>query len=237
MAAAARAASTPGTRDQAARAYGRHNFNFHLYEGALVTFLTATGEEVGEGEGGSCAVIFPSRGARPRAVRRRPGARRQALGADQLARRDRARPRRRAAGGRRRGPEHDARRPGRAHPALTRSLRSTVVGHFLGWRRRLTSQPGGSQAMTSPRPPSSSSRLSSRSSSPARRSASPERPTRSRSTARSSSARPSPPSTARSKSSNVACTQDRLVKLFKKKRSGGAGCSARPTPTSRASGR
>ena len=52
-------------RDQAALAYGRHNFSFHLYKGALVTFLTNTGEEVGEGEGGLCAVIFPSQALDP----------------------------------------------------------------------------------------------------------------------------------------------------------------------------
>ncbi len=46
--------------DEAARAYGRHNFNFHRYEGALVTFLSSAGERVGEGEGGLCGVIFPS---------------------------------------------------------------------------------------------------------------------------------------------------------------------------------
>jgi hypothetical protein len=51
--------------DQAARAYGRHNFSFHLYKGALVTFLTESGEEVGEGEGGLCAVIFPSQALDP----------------------------------------------------------------------------------------------------------------------------------------------------------------------------
>ncbi len=45
--------------DQAALAYGRHNFSFHLYEGALVTFLDSGGEEVDAGEG-LCAVIFPS---------------------------------------------------------------------------------------------------------------------------------------------------------------------------------
>jgi hypothetical protein len=52
-------------KDQAARAYGRHNFSFHQYDGALVTFLTENGEEVGEGEGGLCAVIFPSRALDP----------------------------------------------------------------------------------------------------------------------------------------------------------------------------
>lgn len=46
--------------DQAATTYGRHNFNFHLYEGALVTFLDADAREVGEDEG-DCAVVFPSR--------------------------------------------------------------------------------------------------------------------------------------------------------------------------------
>ena len=52
-------------RDQAALAYGRHNFNFHQYEGALVTYLTEGGREVGEGEGGLCAVIFPSQALDP----------------------------------------------------------------------------------------------------------------------------------------------------------------------------
>ncbi len=45
--------------DTEATAYGRHNFNFHRYEGALVTFLDAAAQEVGVGEG-DCAVIFPS---------------------------------------------------------------------------------------------------------------------------------------------------------------------------------
>lgn len=52
-------------RDQAARAYGRHNFSFHLYEGGLVTYLNRTGEEVEAGEGGLCAVIFPSKALDP----------------------------------------------------------------------------------------------------------------------------------------------------------------------------
>jgi hypothetical protein len=47
--------------DATARAYGRHNFSYHLYKGALVTFLDTDGNEVGEGEGGLCAVIFPSK--------------------------------------------------------------------------------------------------------------------------------------------------------------------------------
>jgi hypothetical protein len=51
--------------DKAARAYGRHNFSFHLYKGALVTFLTTDGAEVGGGEGGLCAVIFPSEALDP----------------------------------------------------------------------------------------------------------------------------------------------------------------------------
>lgn len=46
--------------DPSARAYGRHNFSFHLYKGALVTFLTPDGEEVGADAGGMCAVVFPS---------------------------------------------------------------------------------------------------------------------------------------------------------------------------------
>jgi hypothetical protein len=51
--------------DKAARAYGRHNFSFHLYKGALVTFLTENGVEVAPGEGGLCAVIFPSEALDP----------------------------------------------------------------------------------------------------------------------------------------------------------------------------
>ena len=51
--------------DEAARAYGRHNFSFHLYEGALVTFLSRGGDPVGDGEGGLCAVIFPSQALDP----------------------------------------------------------------------------------------------------------------------------------------------------------------------------
>ena len=45
--------------DTEATAYGRHNFNFHRYEGALVTSLGAAAQEVGAGEG-DCAVVFPS---------------------------------------------------------------------------------------------------------------------------------------------------------------------------------
>lgn len=52
-------------RDEAALAYGRHNFNFHFYEGALVTFLDRAGRELAAGEGGRCAVIFPSRSLDP----------------------------------------------------------------------------------------------------------------------------------------------------------------------------
>lgn len=51
--------------DEAARAYGRHNFSFHLYKGALVTFLSRAGEQVEEGDGGLCAVIFPSEALDP----------------------------------------------------------------------------------------------------------------------------------------------------------------------------
>jgi hypothetical protein len=51
--------------DPAALAYGRHNFNFHLYTGALVTFLALDGEVVGTGEVGLCAVIFPSEALDP----------------------------------------------------------------------------------------------------------------------------------------------------------------------------
>ena len=45
--------------DAAARAYGRHNFSFHLYKGALVTHLDAEANEVGADEG-FCAVVFPA---------------------------------------------------------------------------------------------------------------------------------------------------------------------------------
>jgi hypothetical protein len=56
---------TAWNNDRAARAYGRHNFNFHRYTGALVTYLTPSAEEVGPEEGGLCAVIFPSRALDP----------------------------------------------------------------------------------------------------------------------------------------------------------------------------
>ena len=46
--------------DASALAYGRHNFSFHLYKGALVTYLDEQGEEVGADGGGFCAVVFPS---------------------------------------------------------------------------------------------------------------------------------------------------------------------------------
>jgi hypothetical protein len=46
--------------DPAATSYGRHNFNFHDYTGALVTFLDEAAREVEEAEG-MCAVVFPSR--------------------------------------------------------------------------------------------------------------------------------------------------------------------------------
>ena len=53
-------------RDQAARAYGRHNFSFHMYDGALVTYLTENGEEVeSPASGALCAVIFPSQALDP----------------------------------------------------------------------------------------------------------------------------------------------------------------------------
>jgi len=46
--------------DLAATSYGRHNFNFHDYTGALVTFLDQRGNEVAEDDG-ICAVVFPSK--------------------------------------------------------------------------------------------------------------------------------------------------------------------------------
>ena len=45
--------------DQPALAYGRHNFNFHLYRGALVVYLDRDAVET-NAEEGSCAVVFPS---------------------------------------------------------------------------------------------------------------------------------------------------------------------------------
>jgi hypothetical protein len=51
--------------DPAARAYGRHNFSFHLYKGALVEFLNGDAERVGPGQLGLCAVVFPSRALDP----------------------------------------------------------------------------------------------------------------------------------------------------------------------------
>jgi hypothetical protein len=48
--------------DEAALAYGRHNFNFHDYDAALVTHLDAAAEEVpSDHDAALCAVIFPSR--------------------------------------------------------------------------------------------------------------------------------------------------------------------------------
>jgi hypothetical protein len=48
--------------DEAALSYGRHNFTYHLYEGALVTHLDAEGNQAdGGANGGLCAVIFPSK--------------------------------------------------------------------------------------------------------------------------------------------------------------------------------
>ena len=51
--------------DPAALVYGRHNFDFHHYTGALVTFLAEGAVEVGPGEVGLCAVIFPSEALDP----------------------------------------------------------------------------------------------------------------------------------------------------------------------------
>ena len=46
--------------DEAALAYGRHNFNFHRYEAARVVHLEIpAGAELG-GERNPCAVVFPS---------------------------------------------------------------------------------------------------------------------------------------------------------------------------------
>ena len=45
--------------DPRALVYGRHNFSFHLYKGALVTFLDDEGDEVAS-QDGACAVVFPS---------------------------------------------------------------------------------------------------------------------------------------------------------------------------------
>ena len=48
--------------DESARAYGRHNFSFHLYTGALVTHLDDDGNEVdATAPDALCAVIFPSK--------------------------------------------------------------------------------------------------------------------------------------------------------------------------------
>jgi hypothetical protein len=53
--------------DPAAIAYGRHNFNSHRYEGALVTFLDLAANDLAAGEDGHCAVVFPSRALDPEA--------------------------------------------------------------------------------------------------------------------------------------------------------------------------
>jgi hypothetical protein len=46
--------------DEAALAYGRHNFNFHDYEAARVIRLSVPGAARLGGEETPCAVIFPS---------------------------------------------------------------------------------------------------------------------------------------------------------------------------------
>jgi hypothetical protein len=54
--------------DAAATSYGRHNFNFHRYEGALVTYLSETAVEVDSAEQGLCAVIFPAEALDPEPI-------------------------------------------------------------------------------------------------------------------------------------------------------------------------
>jgi hypothetical protein len=51
--------------DPAARAYGGHNFSFHLYKGALVYCVTDDAAAVEPEEVGMCAVVFPSRALDP----------------------------------------------------------------------------------------------------------------------------------------------------------------------------
>lgn len=51
--------------DTAATAYGRHNFTFHRYGEALVTFMTSSGELVDDVEAGACAVIFAAQALDP----------------------------------------------------------------------------------------------------------------------------------------------------------------------------
>jgi hypothetical protein len=52
-------------RDAAATSYGRHNFNFHQYDGALVTYLSESAVEVESADEGLCAVIFPAEALDP----------------------------------------------------------------------------------------------------------------------------------------------------------------------------
>jgi len=54
--------------DPAAVAFGRHNYNGHGYEGALVTYLTDDAEEVDSAELGRCAVIFPAQALDPEPI-------------------------------------------------------------------------------------------------------------------------------------------------------------------------
>jgi hypothetical protein len=54
--------------DPAAVAFGRHNYNGHGYEGALVTYLTDEAEEVDSPELGRCAVIFPAQALDPEPI-------------------------------------------------------------------------------------------------------------------------------------------------------------------------
>ncbi len=54
--------------DAAAATYGRHNFNFHDYEGALVTYLDDSAALVDSAATGRCAVIFPAEALDPEPV-------------------------------------------------------------------------------------------------------------------------------------------------------------------------
>ena len=74
--------------DPAAVAFGRHNYNGHGYEGALVTYLTDEAEEVDSAELGRCAVIFPAQALDPEPIAAGEVLQGGHLDADQRARRE-----------------------------------------------------------------------------------------------------------------------------------------------------
>ena len=54
--------------DGAAVAFGRHNYNGHGYQGALVTYLDEQAQEVDSADLGLCAVVFPAQALDPEPI-------------------------------------------------------------------------------------------------------------------------------------------------------------------------